>query len=62
MRLRELEERELVIVPLDDPFTSLPETAQRILAAASKLLAKRGYGAVTLENVAREAQVSKAIH
>ena len=49
-----------VRLPLDDPFTSLPETAQKILAAASRLLAERGYAAVTLENVAREAGVNKA--
>jgi len=57
---RRLEKERAVPVPFDDPFTSLPETAQRILAAASKLLAKRGYEAVTLENVAREAGVNKA--
>ncbi len=58
--IRKLERERGVRVPFDDPFTSLPETAQRILAAASKLLAKRGYEAVTLENVAREAGVNKA--
>jgi AcrR family transcriptional regulator len=52
--------RSAVQVPFDDPFTTLPETAQKILAAASRLLAKRGYEAVTLENVAREAGVNKA--
>lgn len=57
---RKLGKETAVPVPFDDPFTSLPETAQRILAAASKLLAKRGYEAVTLENVAREAGVNKA--
>ena len=56
---RGLETKRAVPVPFDDPFTSLPETVQRILAAASKLLAKRGYEAVTLENVAREAGVNK---
>jgi AcrR family transcriptional regulator len=53
-------ERPPAEVPFDDPFTTLPQTAQRILAAASRLLAKRGYEAVTLENVAREAGVNKA--
>lgn len=57
---RGLDNERAILVPFDDPFSSLPETAQRILAAASKLLAKRGYGAVTLENVAREAGVNKA--
>ena len=47
-------------VPFEDPLTSLPETAQKILAAASRLLAERGYQAVTLENVAAEAGVNKA--
>jgi AcrR family transcriptional regulator len=47
-------------LPLEDPSTSLPETAQRILAAATRLLADRGYEAVTLENVAAEAGVNKA--
>ncbi len=46
--------------PFDDPLTSLPKTAQRILKAATKLLAERGYDAVTLENVAAEAGVNKA--
>jgi AcrR family transcriptional regulator len=57
---REARRQRGVQVPFDDPFTSLPETAQRILAAASRLLAERGYAAVTLENVAREAGVNKA--
>ena len=47
-------------LPLEDPSTSLPETARRILAAATHLLADRGYEAVTLENVAAEAGVNKA--
>ena len=47
-------------LPLEDPSTSLPETARRILAAATRLLADRGYEAVTLENVAAEAGVNKA--
>ncbi len=47
-------------LPLEDPSSSLPQTAQRILAAATRLLADRGYEAVTLENVAAEAGVNKA--
>ena len=47
-------------VPFEDPLTTLPETAQKILEAASRLLAERGYQAVTLENVAAEAGVNKA--
>ena len=42
------------------PVHQPAETAQKILAAASTLLTKRGYEAVTLENVAREAGVNKA--
>ncbi len=47
-------------LPLEDPSSSLPVTAQRILVAATRLLADRGYEAVTLENVAAEAGVNKA--
>jgi AcrR family transcriptional regulator len=47
-------------VPFENPLTTLPETAQKILAAAAGLLAERGYQAVTLENVAAEAGVNKA--
>jgi len=46
--------------PVTDPVAELPPTAQRILAAARKLLAERGYPAITLENVAAEAGVNKA--
>ena len=47
-------------VPFDDPISSLPETARKILTAARKLLIEGGYEAMTLENVAREAGVNKA--
>ena len=46
--------------PFEDPVSSLPRTAQKILDAATRLLAERGYKAVTLENVAAEAGVNKA--
>jgi AcrR family transcriptional regulator len=46
--------------PIEDPLASLPKTAQKILSAAQRLLADRGYEAVTLENVAAEAGVNKA--
>ena len=46
--------------PIEDPLASLPRTAQKILSAAQRLLAERGYDAVTLENVAAEAGVNKA--
>jgi AcrR family transcriptional regulator len=47
-------------IPFQDPVCSLPKTAQKILAAARKLLVERGYEAMTLENVAAEAGVNKA--
>jgi AcrR family transcriptional regulator len=46
--------------PFADPVSSLPGTAQKILAAAIRLLSDGGYTAVTLENVAAEAGVNKA--
>jgi AcrR family transcriptional regulator len=46
--------------PFDDPLSTLPETARRILDAATSLLSERGYEAVTLENVAAAAGVNKA--
>jgi len=46
--------------PFEDPVSSLPKTAQKILEAASRLLKEGGYNAVTLENVAAEAGVNKA--
>jgi AcrR family transcriptional regulator len=46
--------------PFENPLESLPATAQKILRAATSLLAERGYEAVTLENVAAAAGVNKA--
>lgn len=46
--------------PFGDPLSSLPETARKILDAAIRLLAERGYEALTLENVAAAAGVNKA--
>jgi AcrR family transcriptional regulator len=46
--------------PFEDPVESLPATAQKILTAASSLLAEKGYEAITLENVASAAGVNKA--
>jgi TetR/AcrR family acrAB operon transcriptional repressor len=48
------------LTPVDDPASALSKTAQKILAAASKLLEERGFPALTLENVAAEAGVNKA--
>jgi AcrR family transcriptional regulator len=47
-------------VPFENPISSLPKTAQKILTAARKLLIEGGYEAMTLENVAGEAGVNKA--
>ena len=46
--------------PIDDPLESLPETAQKILSAAQRLLMEGGYNDVTLEKVAAAAGVNKA--
>ena len=45
---------------IEDPHASLPGTARDIVAAAKRVLEQRGYGAVTLANVAAEARVNKA--
>jgi AcrR family transcriptional regulator len=47
-------------VPFDDPLSSLPEAAQKILTAARKLLIEGGYEAMTLENVAGEPGVVRS--
>jgi AcrR family transcriptional regulator len=39
---------------IDDPLDSLPITAQRIVAAARRLLARDGFEALTVERIARE--------
>jgi AcrR family transcriptional regulator len=49
-----------VAIPVANPLSSLPLTAQKILGAARKLLVEKGYDAVTLEKVAAEAGVNKA--
>lgn len=45
---------------LEDPMEALPPTAQRILAAARRLLARDGFTALTLSAIAEEADESKA--
>lgn len=45
---------------LEDPTAALPPTAQRLLAAARRLLAAGGYEALKLSSIAREAGESKA--
>jgi AcrR family transcriptional regulator len=49
-----------VCLPFDDPLSTLPDTAQRILRAAITLLAEEGYQAVTLNRVADAAGVNKS--
>jgi len=46
--------------PFEDPISSLPKTARKILVAARRILVESGYEAMTLENVAAEAGVNKA--
>jgi AcrR family transcriptional regulator len=58
--MRTASTRGRVCVPFENPLSTLPKTAQKILAAARKLLVERGYEAMTLENVAAEAGVNKA--
>ena len=45
---------------LEDPMEALPPTAQRILAAAQRLLGAGGFEALKLSAIAREAGESKA--
>jgi|YelNatPaOPRAMG01_1025707.scaffolds.fasta_scaffold09811_3 AcrR family transcriptional regulator len=47
-------------VSLEDPMTTLPPAAQRILAAARRLLAQGGFNALRLQAIAREADEPKA--
>jgi AcrR family transcriptional regulator len=41
-------------IPVRDPRTDLPPTAQRVLEAAQSLLREHGYRALTLANIQRE--------
>ncbi|MGA2529599.1 MAG: TetR/AcrR family transcriptional regulator [Acidimicrobiales bacterium] len=45
---------------LEDPMEALPPTAQRLLAAARRLLVRDGFTALTLSAIAEEAEESKA--
>jgi AcrR family transcriptional regulator len=47
-------------LPISDPTSGLHPTALRILDAAKRLLAEKGWNALTLEAIAAEAQVNKA--
>jgi AcrR family transcriptional regulator len=48
------------LAPVLSPAASLPPTALKILEAAKKLLASKGYEALTLERIAAKAGVNKA--
>ena len=47
-------------LPLENPMAALAPTAQRLLAAARRLLAQGGFDALTLSAIAREAGEAKA--
>ena len=47
-------------VPFDDPLGELTPAAQKILAAASRLLVTEGYDALTHERIAKAAGVNKS--
>jgi AcrR family transcriptional regulator len=48
------------LLRVQDPITSLPPTAQRLLAAAKTILERDGFSALSLSAVAEEADESKA--
>jgi AcrR family transcriptional regulator len=45
----------------DEPSEELQKTRERIIAAASKILAEKGYDATTLREIAREAQAGPGL-
>ena len=60
MSAKRAEQRATLQTPCENPLSALPMTAQKILAAARRLLMEGGYESVTLEKVAAEAGVNKA--
>jgi len=50
-----------VVIPVDNPISTLPETAVRVLGAAQRVLRERGFAALTLNTVAAEAGENKAM-
>ena len=60
MSSRRAEQPAALRVPVENPVSTLPRTAQKILVAARRLLMEGGYECVTLEKVAAEAGVNKA--
>jgi len=47
-------------LPIADPAAELPPTAQRILAAAQRVLAREGFAGLTLEAISAEAGENKS--
>ena len=50
-----------LVIPVDDPLSTLPETAVRVLEAAQRVVEERGLQALTLNTVARESGENKAM-
>jgi AcrR family transcriptional regulator len=50
-----------LVIPVDDPLSTLPETAVRVLEAAQRVVEERGLQALTLNTVAGEAGENKAM-
>jgi len=48
------------VLPIADPAAELPPTAQRILAAAQRVLARSGFAGLTLEAISAEAGENKS--
>jgi AcrR family transcriptional regulator len=47
-------------LPVEDPLSSIPPTAQRILAASRRILATDGLRALTVDAIVEEAQVNRS--
>src|SRR3954466_3680535 len=50
----------LAAAPVSAPVTRRPEKTEAILEAAGQLFREQGYGAVSMDQIARAAAVSKA--
>jgi AcrR family transcriptional regulator len=57
---RRVSDSDLFGFPVEDPAASLPETAQRLVEAARRLLLAGGFEALRLDAIAREAGKNKA--
>ncbi len=49
------------MIPVDDPLSTLPETAVRVLEAAQRVVEERGFRRLTLNTVAGESGENKAM-